>query len=108
MKKLFLAMMAVATIAMVGCKKEGGNTPTPTPPTPTPDPGVLIPDVETVEGAIVVAAYIPDGICKDVFMEGAYEGWSIDKTIATKFEAIEDFENWYYAVIEIPEGTRIC
>lgn len=103
MKKLFLAMMAVATIALVGCKKDPEPTPT---PTPTPTPSAEKPELDGVDGSIVIAVYIPDGICKDVFMEGGYEGWSIDPTVATKFEAIAGYANWYKAVIAIPEGTE--
>ena len=105
MKKVFLALMAVATIAMIGCKKEdpvtpsggGGDT-----PTPTPTPTVEKPDVDGTAGAITVVAYIPDGVCKDVYMEGAYQGWNIDPAAATKFEEIADYPNWFKATIVVP------
>ena len=105
MKKVFLAFMAVATIALVGCKKNGGDEPTPT-PTPTPvDPVVEVPELDGTAGAITIAAYIPDGICKEVFLEGAYQGW--DLATGTKFEPIEGYANWYQAVIAVadPEGV---
>lgn len=106
MKKFFMAIMAVATIAMVGCKP---NEPTPTPgpgPTPDPDPEVTTPELDGVEGAIVIAINIPDGICKDVFMEGNYEGYSIDPAVATKFEPLADFANWYTATVAVPAETE--
>jgi len=108
MKKFFMAMLAVATIAMVGCKR-GGDEPTPGPgptPDPTPDPTVEAPELEGVNGAILVALNIPDGICKDVYMEGEYEGWSIDPAVATKFAALDGYANWYTATIAIPAGTE--
>lgn len=103
MKKLFLAMMAVATIALVGCKKDPEPTPT---PTPTPTPSQDVPELDGVPGAILVAINIPDGICKDVYMEGNYEGYSIDVATATKFAPLAGFANWYTATVAIPEGTE--
>ena len=106
MKKLFMAMMAVATIAMVGCKPDE-PTPTPGPgPTPDPDPVVTTPELDGVSGAIVIALNIPDGICKDVYMEGNYEGYSIDPATATKFAPLEGYANWYTATVTVPSGTE--
>lgn len=108
MKKLFLAMMAVATIALVGCTKDPEPTPT---PTPTPTPSAEKPELDGVDGSIVIAVYIPDGICKEVVIEGAFSelepgdgGYKL--AAATKFTAIADYANWYKAVIAIPEGTE--
>lgn len=105
MKKIFMAMMAVATIAMVGCKK-GGNDPVIPTPDPDPQPQSKVPELDGTAGAITIAINIPDGICKDVYMEGEYEGWNIDPTVATKFAEVKDYANWYSAVVTIPEGTE--
>lgn len=101
MKKVFLAIMAIATIAMVGCKKNGGDEPTPT-PTPTPvDPVVEVPELDGTAKALTIAAYIPDGICQDVFLEGGYQSW--DLATGSKFEPIEGYANWYQVIIDLPE-----
>ena len=101
MKKVFLAIMAIATIAMVGCKKNGGDEPTPT-PTPTPvDPVVEAPELDGTANAVTIAAYIPDGICQDVFIEGEFQGWDLNSGL--KFEPIEGYANWYQVIIELPD-----
>lgn len=105
MKKLFMAVMAIATIAMVSCK--GKNEPTPEPtPTPTPTPTEQAPEFDVPADALVIAAYIPDGICKDVYMEGAYEGWNIDPSVATRLAPVEGYANWYAAEIKIPTDVE--
>ena len=96
--------MAVATLALVGCKKTDepvGPGPGPVDPQPAEAP-----DVAPTAGAITVVLNIPDGICKDVYMEGAYEGYSIDPAVATKFAEIAGFADWYQAVIPVADAVE--
>ena len=94
MKKLFLAFMAVATIAMIGCKKEeptntekGGEEK----PTPTPTPTDEIPD-----GYVQILIQVPDGEeCHGIYMKGSLNGsdWSGENTYIGLEEAGVDAEN---------------
>ncbi len=120
MKKFFLAFMAVATIAMVGCKKNGGDDPVPVTPTDSskvnPQPVVDIPEIDAPEdGYVAIVINIPAGSeCNGIAFKGTLDGsaWtganqyldeegpaSVDDCI--KFEAIEDFDNWYMAVYKL-------
>ena len=102
MKKLFMAVMAVATLALVGCKKEPVNPPTPG-PGPDPQPTTTAPELDGVAGSIVLAINIPDGVCKDVYIEGAFQGWDLSK--AVKFEPVKDYANWFSVALPVPDGT---
>lgn len=111
MKKLFMALMAVATIAMVGCKK---NDPTPT-PGPQPGPTGDFPTMNAVAGKYVIAIQLNGPICqgaKIAFpnktkLESA-DKWeeALDKIdymeAMTKDDAGKDFtgKNWYKITIE--------
>ena len=120
MKKLFAVMMAAATIAMVGCKKNGGDDPVPVTPTDSskvnPQPVVDIPEIDAPEdGYVAIVINIPAGSeCNGIAFKGTLDGsaWtganqyldeegpaSVDDYI--KFEAIEDFDNWYMAVYKL-------
>ena len=82
MKKLFLAIMAVAAIAMVGCKdkteatnNEEQKKEDPTKPT---DPTDVIPD-----GYVQILIQVPDGEeCHGIYMKGSLDGsqWSGENT----------------------------
>lgn len=123
MKKLFLAFMAVATIAMIGCKKEeptnneegggqeqggggqGGGT--------TDD----IPD-----GYVQILIQVPDGEeCHGIYMKGSLNGsdWSGENTYigleeagveadkAIKFERIADKSDFFKANFKLgPDGLQ--
>lgn len=116
MKKMFLAAMAIATIAMVGCK------PKPEPPTPgpTPTPGSNVPEIaKPEEGYVTFAIQIPEGSeCNGIAVKGTTDGtnWvgadqylGADGSIAAvdkcaKFEAIADAANWYKVTIKLGAG----
>lgn len=91
MKKFFLAMMAVATIALVGCKKDDNSG------------GPIksdVPDVPATEGAYtVVWNAVGFSECVDLVFAGNYNDWSTDPANMVKFEKIEGYTNWYKAVI---------
>lgn len=100
MKKVFAVMMAAATIAMVGCKKDD-NGAAPIKPT--------VPEVEPTEGAYTVVWNAVDySDCADLVFAGNYnytfneEGgqvWHTEMDKLVKFEKIEGYKNWYKAVI---------
>ena len=91
MKKFFLAMMAVATIALVGCKKDDNSG------------GPIksdVPEVLPTEGAYtVVWNAVGFSECVDLVFAGNYNDWSTDAANLVKFEKIEGYTNWYKAVI---------
>lgn len=119
MKKFFLAFMAVATIAMVGCKKNNDPVPTPTPtPTPGPDTTVVvdIPEIDAPEaGYVTFVINIPKGTeCNGVAFKGTVDGiaWTganqylgedgpadVDHCIV--FEEIEGFDGWFAATYKL-------
>ena len=123
MKKFFLAFMAVATIAMVGCKKENGNTPiTPTPGTDTtqvnPGEDVDFPEIDAPEeGYVTLVINIPKGTeCNGIAFKGTMDGTSwtgadqylglegpADVDHCIMFEEIEDYDNWYMATYKLGE-----
>ena len=106
MKKLFMAFLAVATIAMVGCKKDEPVKPT---PTPTPGGGGDDPEIEIPEIAAPGAGKTTIAIYAEVCPKGAYivgnftdvepqHNYDINYDGYT-FEAVPDAENWYAATI---------
>ena len=104
MKKLFMAFLAVATIAMVGCKKDE-PTPTPT-PTPGPDdPTAEIPDIPApaADKMILLVNVAKDiNICNTIAMRGAMTNYATDAPIL--FEKVEGYDTWYKA--EMPAYTN--
>lgn len=116
MKKFFLAMMAIATVAMVGCKKNPEPTPTPG-PTPGPDTTATddMPEVEGIAGKVILVVNFEVAPCNDVVFAGNYnfgdgEEARWDGNYA-KFEQVEG--NWYMVVIDAatdelePEGKAV-
>lgn len=94
MKKLFMAFLAVATIAMVGCKKDD---PTPT-PTPTPgggdDPVEEMPDVAApAAGKTTVVLRLPQGTPGIVYAVGTVNSWAEADYETCPFEKIEGYDN---------------
>lgn len=121
MKKFFLAFMAVATIAMVGCKKNGNDPVTPDPkpgPDPDPKPEVEIPEVDEPEdGYVTLVINIPansdcngiafKGTMDNVTWTGADEYLSLegpaDPEHCIIFQPIENYKNWYKATYKLGE-----
>ena len=113
MKKLFFAFMAVATIALIGCKKDeptspttsgggeggGGETPTETIP----------------EGYVKILIQVPDGEeCHGIYLKGNVNGeWSGENTYvgettgaatvenAIKFERIAEGSEFFAALFKL-------
>jgi hypothetical protein len=101
MKKLFMALMAVATIAMVGCKDKDTPTPTPTPGGGGDDPVEEIPEIAAPgAGKVTIAIFAKDCPAGAYIVgkngdEGASQlSWD-EKDPKNKFEAVKDAENWY-------------
>jgi hypothetical protein len=93
MKKLFAVMMAAATIAMVGCKKDENTT---------PDIKSDVPPVEATEGFFTVVwnAYEYSD-CQPLYFAGNYNDYQVGNLEEMyQFEPIEGYENWY--VVRIP------
>lgn len=124
-------MMAIATIALVGCNKEKGNTPiTPTPGTDTTkvDPEVDLPEIDAPEdGYVTFVINIPkNSECNGIAFKGTLDGsiWTganeylglegpADADHCIKFEEIEDYDNWYVATYKLGaeawgEGTLLA
>lgn len=111
MKKLFLAMMAVATIAMVGCKPANNDDPT---PGPGPKPSGDKPTVEATAGAVTIVwncldangkAWAPK-IDNQLVFAGDYNEYNTSVEALAKFEKIEGFEGWWKVVIKPFEGNE--
>ena len=104
MKKLFMALMAVATIAMIGCKKDE-----PAKPTPTPGGGGEDPEIEIPEIAAPGAGKTTIAIYAEVCPKGAYIVGNFTETDPKheydinydgySFEAVPDAEHWYAVTI---------
>lgn len=91
MKKLFAVMMAAATIAMVGCKKDDSSSPA---------PKSEVPEVEATEGAYTIVWHAVDFGCDSkIILCGNHNGFATDVTTAVYFEELEGYDNWFKAVI---------
>jgi len=123
MKKVFLAVLAIATIALVGCKKN--NDPV-TPVVPgggggedDPQEEVEIPEVVApAEGYVTLVINIPEGTeCNGVAFKGTLDGsiWTganeylgeegpAGVASCIKFEKIADTKTWYKATYKL--GTE--
>lgn len=132
--KLMFAALTLGALALVACKKNGGNTPVPPTPTPDPDPQpvVEIPEVDApADGYVTLVINIPANTeCNGIAFKGTLNGstWTganeylneegpADKDHCIKFEAIADYKNWYKATYKLGaeawnEGTlmagKIC
>lgn len=112
--------MAVATIAMVGCKKNGGDDPVPVTPTDSskvnPQPVVDIPEIDAPEaGYVTFVINIPKGTeCNGIAFKGTLDGtaWTganqylgvdgpADVENCIVFEEIEDFDGWFAATYKL-------
>lgn len=100
MKKFFLAAMAIATIAMVGCN------PKPTDEPKEPEIKKTVPDVAATEGAVTIVWNAVDfSECSELVFAGSYNDYGLDPASMAKFEKIEGYTNWYKAVITPKEGA---
>ena len=105
MKKLFMAMLAVATIAMVGCKDEEETKTTPSNPgggggtEPSEMPEIAAPGA----GKTTIAIFAKDCPAGAYIVgENGEDGeltWN-EKVPTVKFSAVEDAENWYKVTIK--------
>lgn len=122
MKKVFLAIMAIATIALVGCKRGNeGSKVDPVPGDTTKvDPGedVDFPEIDAPEaGYVTFVINIPkNSECNGIAFKGTMDGaaWTgadqylglegpADVDHCIKFEEIEDYDNWYMATYKLGE-----
>ncbi len=108
MKKLFMAFLAVATIAMVGCKDDKKDpTPTPTPGGGGDDPSELeIPDIAAPGAGKTTIAIYAEVCPRGAYLVGDFQktsdedtGWHIDQDNDASFAAVPDAENWYAVTI---------
>ncbi|MBO7457941.1 MAG: hypothetical protein J6T80_01635 [Paludibacteraceae bacterium] len=131
MKKLFLAVMAVATIAMVGCKK-GGNEPV-GPVGPGGGGGGGETEVEETPevaapaaGSVTLVIQIPEGTeCNGIAFKGTLDGskWSGEDTYVSettaeassaeciKFAKVEGKKTWFQATFKLGEAGlkgKVC
>lgn len=95
MKKVFMAMMAIATLSMVmvGCKKE---------PKQEDEPEIkkTVPEVAATEGAVtIVWNAVNYSECNGLVFAGSYNDYGTDPASMVKFEKIEGYTNWYKAVV---------
>jgi hypothetical protein len=100
-----MAFLAVATIAMVGCKKdEPAPTPTPTPGGGGDDPVEEIPDIAAPGAGKTTIAIYAEVCPKGAYLVGNFtdvepqHNYDINYDGYT-FEAVPDAENWYAATI---------
>lgn len=103
MKKLFMALMAVATIAMIGCKKDEPAKPTPT-PGGGDDPEIEIPEIAAPGAGKTTIAIYAEVCPRGAYIVGNFtdvepkHNYDIDYDGYT-FEAVPDAKNWYAATI---------
>lgn len=115
MKKMFMALMAVATIAMVGCKKGQDD------PNPKPTPSGDEPALTAVAGKYVIAIQLNGPICQGAkiafpngskLMDGKSD-WETDLAKIDYMEALttddegKDFtgKNWYKITIDYAKDS---
>jgi hypothetical protein len=102
MKKLFMAFLAVATIAMVGCKDDKKDpTPTPTPGGGGEEPEIEIPEIAAPGAGKTTIAFYAEVCPKGAYLVGQSTpaGWN-EKDDQTSFEAVQGAENWYAVTID--------
>lgn len=101
MKKVFLAFMAVATIAMVGCKKEESVTPTPSGGGEGggEETELEIPDIAAPGAGKTTIAIYAEVCPKGAYLVGSFNSYNIADDAAS-FAAVQDAENWYAVTID--------
>lgn len=110
MKKFFLAALAVATLALVGCEKKT-VVDEPTPEKPNDSTEVVVPAEDPTaedladyeeDGSFVVCINFAEQVCNDVVFIGSYCGWDASNVDALlRFEELEGFDGWYYVVVPV-------
>lgn len=106
LNKLMIAALALGAMTMVSCEKtQNGGGDIVLPPQDT-TATVAQPEVDPVEGAIIIVAQFQAAPCNTVIFEGAYAladgssyNWSNDGATAAAFTAIDGFDGWYQATI---------
>ena len=105
MKKLFMAFLAVATIAMVGCKDDKKDpTPTPTPGGGGDEPVEEIPDIAAPGAGKTTIAIYAEVCPKGAYLVGNFtdDDPQHDNDInydGHSFEPVQGAENWYAVTI---------
>ena len=104
--KLFFAAVAFATLAMVGCKKNGQNEPT---PVPGPDDEEVAPEMPAIDapaaGKTTIAIYAE--VCpRGAYLVGSNQGYNINDD-ALAFEAVPNAENWYAITIDYAADLQV-
>lgn len=122
MKKFFVAAMALATLALVGCnnKKAEPNNGSNKPSVPDDTVTVQVPELDEPEaGTIRFIIQIPkNSECNGVALKGTYNGddWSGENTYlgpnmdamtsaaeCITFKPVKDWDNWYTADYTVAE-----
>lgn len=106
MKKFFMAFVALATIAMVGCKPK--NEPTkPVNPEDDPEEEIVIPDIaEPGAGKVTIAILAPENTPCGLYAVGSFpngngESWKEKDTTGVTFSKVADAEgNWYALTLD--------
>jgi hypothetical protein len=99
MKKFFMAFLAVATIAMIGCKKDEPVTPTPTPGGGGEDPDIEIPEIAAPGAGKTTIAIYAEVCPKGAYLVGSFQGYNPSDDAAS-FVAVPDAKNWYAVTID--------
>jgi hypothetical protein len=114
--KLFaLSALAIATIAMVGCKKNNDAAPDvpsgddPVDPQPSGDEPDYASLLQDGKGVVVIHVASEEELgkehyCNGIGMHGSNGG---EWTYYSPFEAIEGFEDWYYAIVDLGEAESV-
>lgn len=99
--KLFAALFAAA-VTFTACGEKN-------PVNPPVEP-VGTPEVEAVEGKIVVVLNAIEEATPvgDVYLVGSFCGWSTDVAQVAKLEAIDGYDGWYKAEITPDADTVMC
>lgn len=106
MKKVFLALMACATFAFVGCDKNGGNTPTPPPPPPAEDQEEIPVDLSAPDAdhmLLVVRVNKDINICNTIAMRGGMTSFGSGDPVL--FERVPETETWFMATLEAMDNV---
>ena len=105
MKKVFLALMACATFAFVGCDKNGGNTPTPPPP-PAEDQEEIPVDLSAPDAdhmLLVVRVNKDINICNTIAMRGGMTSFGDGDPVL--FERVPETETWFMATLDVMDNV---
>lgn len=101
-----MAFVALATIAMVGCKPK--NEPTkPVNPEDDPEEEIVIPDIaKPGAGKVTIAIHVPEGTCQGAYLVGNFQSNNI-KDLSNKFAEVENAENWLAVTIDYASDLAV-